>query len=82
MTVELITGAWLFFEFYHAFHWINMALLGIIWLSTAVFQVPIHLKLMNKASAKLITRVIRTNWIRTIAWTLRSLLWMAYLLEV
>lgn len=79
MTIEILTGAWLLFKSPDPFQWSNMLLLGIIWLSTAIFQVPIHLKLMNSASEKLITRVIRTNWIRTISWSLRSLLLLAYM---
>jgi len=79
MTIELLSGGWLLFQNPDVFLWSNMLLLGAIWLSTAIFQVPMHLRLMKEASENLITRVIRTNWIRTIAWTLRTIVLMVYL---
>ena len=56
-----------------------IVLLAFIWLSTMIFQVPIHFKLMHEGSPKLITKVIRTNWIRTLSWTSRTIL-LAYIL--
>ncbi len=74
MTVELITGLYLLFSFPDYLNFLNVFLMGIIGLSTAVFQVPIHLKLRSKASSKLIDKLIRTNWIRTISWTIRMII--------
>lgn len=50
----------------------GLALLGVIWISTFAIQVPIHNRLSLGYSAEHIERLVRTNWIRTIAWTLRS----------
>ena len=74
MTIELITGLILLYNYQDRLYLLNIILLAFIWLSTIIFQVPIHLKLMHEGSPKLITKVIRTNWIRTLSWTARTLL--------
>ncbi|WP_299125548.1 hypothetical protein [uncultured Winogradskyella sp.] len=79
MTIELITGCILLYNYQESLYLLNILLLVIIWLSTIIFQVPIHLKLMHEGSPKLINRVIRTNWIRTLSWTIRTL-FIAYLM--
>ncbi|WP_407557293.1 hypothetical protein [Winogradskyella sp. 4-2091] len=79
MVIELITGLILLYHFRDSLHLLNMVLLTFIWLSTFIFQVPIHLKLMQEGSPELITKVIRTNWIRTLNWTARTLL-LGYLI--
>ncbi|WP_298760292.1 hypothetical protein [uncultured Psychroserpens sp.] len=79
MTIELITGLILIYNYPENLYILNIVLLSIIWLSTMIFQVPIHLKLMNEGSSTLITKVIRTNWIRTLSWTARSVI-LIYLL--
>jgi hypothetical protein len=58
---------------------IGLALLAIIWLSTAFVQVPCHNGLSQGFDAIVHRRLVRTNWIRTVAWSLRGLLvlWMA-----
>jgi hypothetical protein len=53
---------------------VGLALLVAIWLSTAVFQAPIHGRLRAGFDAALHRRLVRTNWLRTVAWTLRGLL--------
>ena len=44
----------------------------IVWLSTFVLQVPIHNQLKTGKENLLIRRLISTNWIRTVAWTLKA----------
>ena len=50
-------------------------LLATVWASTAFVQVPQHAKLTPKS----VPALVRSNWIRTIAWTTRTILlaWMA-----
>lgn len=48
------------------------ALLAAIWLSTAFLQVPMHNVLANAFDADAHIRLVQTNWIRTIAWTVRG----------
>ena len=61
------------------------ALLLIIWASTAFIQVPCHGKLMGGFDADVHLRLVASNWIRTIAWTVRGTLvtWMlVYVLSI
>lgn len=51
-----------------------LALVLIAWGSTGCIQVPLHNRLSNGYDEKTICSVIRTNWIRTLAWTTRTLL--------
>lgn len=53
---------------------IGVGLLGLIWLSTWMLQVPCHRLLECNHSDAVIRRLVRTNWLRTIAWTTRMLL--------
>ena len=52
--------------------WLGMALLTLIWLSTFFVQVPLHAALEATGSREAMVRLVRSNWIRTVAWTLRS----------
>jgi hypothetical protein len=56
----------------------NMALLALIWLSTAFLQAPQHRILARGYEARAHSFLVRTNWIRTGAWSARALLvlWM------
>jgi hypothetical protein len=49
------------------------ALLVVIWIVTAVVQVPLHSRLERGYSAEVVTRLVATNWIRTGLWTARGL---------
>ena len=59
----------------------GLILVLIIWASTFFVQVPLHEKLAAAFDAKVQQRLVLTNWIRTIAWTLRGalVLWMTWL---
>ncbi len=50
---------------------IGLALVVITWLSTALLQVPCHQRLADGFDDVIARRLVRTNWIRTIAWTAR-----------
>tara|TARA_R110002073_G_scaffold8207_3_gene45780 strand:+ start:62740 stop:63114 length:375 start_codon:yes stop_codon:yes gene_type:complete len=80
MTVELFSGLYLFYKVPDKIFLYSLIALGVIWLSTFIFQIPIHLKLMKTKSLKLISKLILTNWIRTLGWTLRSAL-LLYILN-
>jgi hypothetical protein len=54
--------------------WMGLALVALIWLSTAAIQVPCHARLEAGFDSSVHRRLVRSNWIRTIAWTLRSCL--------
>lgn len=71
MMVELASGLYLLYHYVELLHFLNVGFLGVIALSTAIFQVPMHLKLRKQATERLIDKLILTNWIRTISWTAR-----------
>jgi hypothetical protein len=73
--IEIASAAWLLYEGRQAQPFIiSTCLIPVIWLCTAVFQAPIHLRLMRGFDETLIHRLILTNWIRTLAWTARGIL--------
>lgn len=74
MTIELTTGLYLLWTNPSFIYLLNIGLLGLIGLSTIFYQVPIHLKLMKEPSKALINKLILTNWIRTISWTIRLII--------
>jgi hypothetical protein len=53
---------------------LGLALLALIWFSTALWQVPIHGQLEKGYNADLVRRLVRSNWLRTIAWSVRGAL--------
>lgn len=54
--------------------WLGIILLLIIWLSTAFLQVPQHEILTRGFAADAHRFLVTSNWIRTVAWTLRGVL--------
>ncbi len=61
--------------------WLGLGLLGVVWLSTALVQVPLHRRLEAGFNGTLVRRLVVTNWVRTIAWSARGVVALA-LLEV
>lgn len=59
--------------------WIGMALLVVIWLSTVLLQVPLHRRLAAGYDSRSAARLVSSNWLRTIAWTLRGFIAMSLL---
>jgi hypothetical protein len=51
---------------------VGLALVIAIWVSTAVAQGPMHARLVDGFDAALHRALVRTNWVRTIAWTARG----------
>ncbi|MDP9425766.1 MAG: hypothetical protein M3P37_06925 [Actinomycetota bacterium] len=60
---------------------VGLALVAVIWLSTALLQVPRHTALGAGFDRSAWRGLVGTNWIRTAAWSARGLivLWMAAL---
>lgn len=58
--------------------YVGFALVVMIWASTFLIQVPLHTKVGNGFDRKSYLLLVRTNWLRTVAWSLRGLLalWM------
>lgn len=79
MLAELGLALALFFDSadFHAssFHATGgLILVAVIWLSTAFLQVPAHRRLERSHDVAAIRSLVRSNWIRTLAWTARSAL--------
>lgn len=78
MLLELATAIWLAVrppaDVPAPIVWGGVALLAVIWASTAFLQVPAHRALENGFDERHAHRLVSTNWIRTIAWTIRALL--------
>ena len=76
MALEALSGA--YWAMMHPARWssptfvLAFVLLLIVWLSTAFLQVPIHEELLKGYNRERIDRLVRTNWIRTIGWTVRA----------
>ena len=47
-------------------------LLFALWLSTLLFYAPLHMRLSTGFDAVVHRRLVRINWIRTVAWTARG----------
>jgi hypothetical protein len=62
-----------------ALAWSGLALLAAVWMSTAVFQVPCHRKLAHGFDKDVARRLVGTNWIRTVGWSLRLVVAFALL---
>ncbi len=53
--------------------WAGLILLLIIWASTFFIQVPLHRQLIKGFDKQAHRRLLQTNWVRTIAWSLRGI---------
>lgn len=82
MIAEAITGVMLILRpspsLNAAVAWAGMAMIVLLWLSTALLQVPQHRRLEGGYDARAHRMLVGTNWLRTALWTLRSVLvmWM------
>ena len=61
--------------------WVNLALLALIWISTALWQVPQHEALRSGFQTEAARFLVASNWIRTVCWTVRGVI-LAGLLAV
>lgn len=54
--------------------WLGVALVALLWALTAFVQVPCHQRLESAFAASAHARLVRTNWLRTIAWSARGVI--------
>lgn len=57
-----------------AMAWVGLGLLLAIWLSTFAIQVPLHRRIELARTAASVDLLVQTNWLRTVAWSLRLLI--------
>ncbi len=87
MLVELVSSAaalrseWRIPSMPAAWAWLGFSLVVLIWLSTALVQVPRHTRLERGLDPSVHRSLVATNWIRTIAWTVRAALLAAVALR-
>ncbi len=57
---------------------IGLALVAVVWLSTALLQVPRHTTLGSGFDRRAWSGLVLSNWVRTVAWSARGMLvlWM------
>ena len=86
MLVEVLTASCLIFlpfegmQFYLVL--IGFLLVIINWLSTLFFQIPCHKKLEQGKDNDAIARLINTNWIRTIVWSIRAFISVCLIISI
>jgi len=83
MLAELFFSSWYLCENlweYTLFSIVQWLLVFLIWVSTFLVQVPLHGKLINSFDQKACQKLIKTNWIRTICWSLRTFLLLAFVI--
>jgi len=56
---------------------VGLLLLALVHASTVLLQVPAHRRLSTGYDPDVARRLVRTNWLRTIGWSLRGLLAVA-----
>ena len=83
MIVEMATGVLLLWTRPAGVPWTlaaaGVVLLAIIWISTWQVQVPQHRALARAFTAEVQRNLVRHNWWRTIAWSLRTAVVLAML---
>jgi hypothetical protein len=59
---------------------LGLVLVGLIWVSTGMIQVPLHDQLAGGFNRNAYAKLVQTNWIRTVLWSARSGLaaWMLW----
>jgi hypothetical protein len=76
MLAEILTAGWLLLKTTAnpTLFLASLPPLVLVWISTALLQVPLHNRLANGFNPAVHRRLVLTNHIRTFAWTLRALL--------
>ncbi|MDA8773898.1 hypothetical protein N9N03_02075 [Chlamydiia bacterium] len=72
MLVELWSAHVFIHQHITFIEFVILTLNAVIWLSTILLQVPYHNVLSTGYNKEIITKLVHTNWIRTIAWTVKT----------
>lgn len=74
MIAELISSVLLtlYAPTFQAIHLLGLMIVLLIWASTFLLQVPQHAKLTEGFDEQAILKLVRTNWIRTVLWSVKS----------
>ena len=75
MVIEIFTGTYLLFQGHFSLLFLYaMIFLYLIWLSTALIFSGYHSKLKDNKDSKIINKLVKYNWLRTIGWSFRLIL--------
>ena len=74
MILELVTALMLLAYSQNIYFIANLLMLGLTWLSTALLSVPCHSRLEKAYSYEDVDKLVKTNWPRTLLWSLRTVL--------
>ena len=74
MLIELISLLLMQHVFGQTLWYLLIICLVIIWGSTFLLQVPCHQRLLHNPTNQVIDRLVKTNWIRTLTWTVKTIL--------
>ena len=58
------------------FAWVNLLSILLIWISTFLLSVPLHVELSQGYNAKTLSKLVTSNWPRTILWSIRFIAWI------
>ena len=74
MTLELLTALLLAVAGEPVWFWrLMLALLLVVWISTSLWQGPLHGRLQREGPRPdLLRALVRGNWLRTVLWSVRS----------
>lgn len=84
MLAEIVTSFWLTLAFERLWTLNSIGLLLVlgIWFSTFLLQVRYHAMLSGEERPEVKNKLVRTNWIRTILWSAKSILGLMILFKV
>ncbi len=82
MICEIIIAiAWFFLQDNLFYPIVAGGLIILVWCSTFTFQVPIHKSLKAGKDKSKIRRLVATNWIRTVAWSIKAVIVVVFAAE-
>jgi len=86
MLAELICAVWIVANPPHGLPlwmgWAGLALLALVWASTFFWQVPRHRELERGFDARAHRRLVRSNGVRAVGWSLRGVIALSMIAAV
>ncbi len=74
MAVELISALMIGMAHHSFVFRCSLVFLGVNWLSTGCIQIPLHNRLATGFEPRTHARLVFSNWLRTLAWSIRGVL--------
>ena len=84
MVAELGTSIWLSFSAadFTLLHRAGLGVVILIWFATFFISVPLHEKLTSGYDESVVQKLVNSNWIRTILWSLKAALGVMILFRI